>query len=42
MKVLNKTNFLYKNICFQELINTLKDNNGNIKPIITIDDINKI
>lgn len=42
ISVLNNTHFLYNNICFQELMNTLKDNNGNIIPNTTILMIQKL
>ena len=36
LSTLNNTRFLYKNICFQELMNTLKDNNGVIYPTTSL------
>lgn len=42
ISVLNNTNFSYNNICFQELMNTLKDENGMILLTTTILMIKKL
>lgn len=42
ISTLNGTKFLYSNISFQELMNTLKDINGVVLPTATIDDIKKL